>query len=158
MSLAEFLTGGSDELAVVLWPLAAGIIVAMILSYFYKSSVGVFVKRLLDREAIDEQSALSFEELNIKSTGFISYSLKKDSGLARFVRSAKTVDEKSGEEKVGYYISEDDIPRASVYASDGTKGVTVILAIVLLAVLATVLLTLIPDLITMAQNAINGSK
>lgn len=153
MTLTELLTGGSTGMATVIWPLLIGVYAAIAIAYANKRTIGKLVKRLLEKKAEDEETALTVEELGFKP-GQFRYALRDNSLLRKIIR--QTEDE-AGTKR--YYLPKESSYRAeTVYKPDGTSVLTLILAAAALVAIGLFLLHVTPELIQMLENTIEKIK
>lgn len=145
MNLAKLLTGGSTTVASVVWPIIIGVFIAILVSHLNKKTVGRLVKKLLDAKADSPESAKSLSELGFGSKSFLKYALRPSSTLSTII-----LKEDSSEK---YYIPEDKAYRAeTTYSPDGSKTLTVVIALVLLIIAGVGLNNLIPYIIKLATG------
>lgn len=113
---------------VVLRGFFVGAMVSILVVAYNKLVLGKFVKALIKSEAIHPSFAKSFEQLNLKNSFWLSYALRPNGTLRKFVF------ESDDEGKKGYYyIPEDKLYRAGrLY---GGKDVDLLMVISLMLVL-----------------------
>ena len=158
MNLSDLLTGGNTTLASILWPLVAGVILAACAVFFNKQTVGKFVKKLFDEQAISEDSAKSLAELGFEKNSLVKFALRSGSTLRKVIRVAP-VDGEDNTAAERYYIPDECAYRAEVtYNPDGSSVLTIVIAIVMFIAMTVILMTVIPDLIQMASNAADAFK
>ena len=68
--------------------LYAGVVIAMMISYYSKLHVGGFLRALLKKEALSPDCAQSVEDLGFKLTPLRRFSLKHDASLAKYAKIA----------------------------------------------------------------------
>ncbi len=150
MNLTEFFTGGNTTLASILWPLIAGVIIAACAVFFNKQTVGKFVKKLFDEQAISEDTAKSLHELGYENNKLIRFALRPNSTLRKIIRFTPAQEEIPER----FYIPDECAYRAEItYNPDGSSVLTILIAIIMFLALTVILMTVIPDLIQMASNA-----
>jgi hypothetical protein len=158
MNLSDLLTGGNTTLASILWPLIAGVILAACAVFFNKQTVGKFVKKLFDEQAINEESAKSLAELGFEKNTIVKIALRTGSTLRKVIHVVP-IDGEDTTAAERYYIPDECAYRAEVtYNPDGSSILTIVIAIVMFIAMAVILMTVIPDLIQMASNAADAFK
>ncbi len=159
MNLSDLLTGGNTTLASILWPLVAGVILAACAVFFNKQTVGKFVKKLFDVQAINEESAKSLAELGFEKNALVKFALRTGSTLRKVIRVAPVDGEEQTAAQERYYIPDECAYRAEVtYNPDGSSVLTIVIAIIMFIGMTVILMTVIPDLIQMASNAADAFK
>ena len=83
---------GLLPLTLLIWALFGGFIAGMIMTFYNKMYVGETVRRLLKREALSEDSALTLEELGLKPTKLRTGALKDERLLSKYVAIANRED------------------------------------------------------------------
>ena len=157
--LSDFLTNGDITLASVIFPLIAGVILAVCAMFFVKKTTGRFVKALLDEKADAPETAKTLAELGYQKKPLLKYALRPGSTLRKIVltapadgQSEETPDAASAaetpiSENTRFYIPEDKAYRAeTTYNPDGMSILLLLLIVLALIVLSFVLLSLIPAL------------
>ena len=158
MNLSDLLTGGNITLASILWPLIAGVILAACAVFFNKQTVGKFVKKLFDEQAVNEESAKSLAELGFEKNSLVKFALRTGSTLRKVIHVAPC-DSEDNTAAERYYIPDECAYRAEVtYNPDGSSVLTIVIAIVMFIGITVILTTIIPDLIQMASNAADAFK
>lgn len=149
MSLSQlFNKMASGTLSGIVIPLIAGLMIAACIAYLLKRIYGKFVTALLRGESVDEESARSLSELGMDKKRLLRRTLRDGSSLRKVVMKTESADG-----TVRYYIPEDKRDRASsLYASDRSTVLTVIVAFILFAVIAILLLMYLPKLIEFASD------
>ena len=116
-----------DSLENVLLAICAGLALAVMYMYYIKRVHGGLVKKLLDADALSEQSAVSIESLGYKHPSALMRSLREGSTLAKTVRT--TPDGK-------LYVPQEEVETAERKYGGGsmTFFVMIILLLVMLLV------------------------
>ena len=131
----------------------AGVLIAAFLIFLNKQTLGKFVKKLFDERAESEATAKSLSDLGFAKNRIVKLALKPGSTLRKVVRATE---EKEGE-PARYYIPEETSYRAEVtYNPDGSSVMTLVIAVIVFLAAGVILMTVIPDLIQMAGNAIEA--
>ena len=153
MNLSDLLTGGNTTLASILWPLVAGVILAACAVFFNKQTVGKFVKKLFDEQAVSEESAKSLAELGFEKNSLVKFALRSGSTLRKVIHVAP-IDSEDNAAAERYYIPDECAYRAEVtYNPDGSSILTIVIAIVMFIAVAMILMAVIPHFIQMASHA-----
>lgn len=154
MNLSDLFTGGNTTLASILWPLVLGVILAACAVFFNKQTVGKFVKKLFDEQAISEESAKSLAELGFENNRLVKFALRPDSTLRKVVRALPAHDEEGHPLPDRFYIPDECAYRAEVtYNPDGSSLLTIVIAIVMFIAAAMILMAVLPDLLDMIGGA-----
>ncbi len=180
----DFGSGGIVTLRIIIIGLMFGFCAAAVASLYEKRLIGSFVKKLLSEDCIDTGNAKTLSELGYEKSPAIRSSLKRGETLKRWVRCVEedefyaSVDEKRiafeaehpGERFVFPAFKRDCdtmhfyIPSELKYKADvkfNTKGaniVSVILVIVVSIILCAALCSVIPDMLTFADNFVSIMK
>lgn len=145
MSIIEFLTGDSQTVASVIWPIVLGAFLAIVISHFNKRTVGILVKRLLQQKATDEENAVLLSSLKIRGKAYLFYALRDNSVLRSIIHICKGSDKKDPK----LFIPEDKLFRAeSQYKPDGSSLYMLIISAAVLFALGFALITFLPDFIS----------
>ena len=156
MTFSDILIQNNPTLAAILYPMLTGLIIGVIVVLFNKQVIGKLVKKLLDDKIHSEGSAKTLDELGFVKNKILKFLLRDGTTLRKVVKIAE--DSESGA-PARYYIPQDCAYRAEVtYNPDGSSVITVVIAIVMFIALTFIMMTVIPDLIQMLKNAINGPK
>ncbi len=157
MPLTQFLAGGNEPLASILWPLISGVVLAACVVFFNKQTVGRFVKALFDAEASTPESAKTLAELGYDKNRLIRHALRPGAVLRKMVHVS--LEEADGVTTERYYIPEECAYRAEVtYNPDGSSVLTLVIAVVAFFAVAMILMSVIPDLIGMLTAAFTSSS
>lgn len=156
MTFSDILIQNNPTLALILYPMLIGLIIGVMVVLFNKQVIGKLVKKLLDDKISTDGTAKTLEELGFGKSRTLKFLLRDGTTLRKMVKTAEN-DGKTSAPR--YYIPEDCAYRAEVtYNPDGSSVITVVIAIIMFAALTLIMMTLIPDLIQMLKNAINGPK
>lgn len=154
MNLSELFTGGNTTLASILWPLVLGVILAACAVFFNKQTVGKFVKKLFDEQAISEESAKSLAELGFEHSRLVKFALRPDSTLRKVVRAVPASNEEGQPLPDRFYIPDECAYRAEVtYNPDGSSLLTIVIAIIMFIAAAMILMAVLPKLLDMLGGA-----
>lgn len=128
------------DISYLIWMFVIGAAIAMIVMYYNVRFLGKFVRKLLQIDATSPESAISFEELGLKMSPAVKYSLRPGTSFSETVLS--TADGR-------YYIAPDKVSMAkSKYRGKDTTIVFVLLCILALAVVAFAFSKIFPDLLS----------
>lgn len=166
-------------LKTLIWGIYGGLVLGLAVSYYHKFFIGGFVRRLLKKEALGEEKALSLSDLDLKGMPIIKLAVKRDSALKKYVRIAnpeECISKKSAKpfvkrirrffnrekekavydfDKARFYIPEELKYRAdTVFEKKGSTPAAFVIFVVLLTALAAAVSFLIPELLTMLDNFI----
>lgn len=156
MTFSDILIQNDPTLAAILYPMLIGLIIGAIVVLFNKQVIGKLVKKLLDDKIHSEGSAKTLDELGFGKSRILKFLLRDGTTLRKVV---KTAEGSEAGAPARYYIPQDCAYRAEVtYNPDGSSVITVVIAIVMFIALTFIMMTVIPDLIQMLKNAINGPK
>lgn len=134
-----------------------GILAAVCISVFNNEVLGRLVKKMLKSDTVGIKNAKALSELGFSEKGILSFCLKKSSAVKKTVFSVKS--EKDGAEIVRYYISEENVSRAaSLYKTNKSSLVIIVVAVILLIATAVLAYKIVPDLIQMASNLANKTQ
>lgn len=122
-----------------IWMFMIGASIAMVIMYYNSRFLGRFVRKLIQIDATSPESAMSFDELGMKITPSLKYSLRPGSSFSETV--LKTADDR-------YYIAPDKLSMAKAkYRGKDTTIVFILLCILAFAVVAFALSQVLPDLL-----------
>ncbi len=114
----------ADTVIFVVYSLTLGIVAAFIWSLITKAIYGRLVDALIKSGAESEATAKTFEELGIKKSRILTFSLDEKRALGRLIK-------KSGE---SYYLPpETKLKAQSLYSSEKITPITVIVTFLLFA-------------------------
>ena len=177
-------TGGIVSLRFIIIGLMFGFCAAAIGSLYEKGLIGSFVKKLLSEDCVGANNAKTLYELGFDRSPAIRSSVRSGSTLKRWVRCVEedefyaSVDEKKAEfeaqnpnerfvapkfkrdpDTMHFYIPEELKYKADVkFSTKGANIVSVILVIVVSVILCAALCSVIPDMLTFADNFITIIK
>ena len=124
----------------ILWAIIIGVAIGAVMTFYTKRVLGGFIKKLLERDAFDPESAVGFDELGIKKSGLLKYSLREGTSFS------ETVLNEGGK----YYIPESSIDKAEKKYGGETMSVFVVLVILaVLFVTALICSYAFPELLSM---------
>lgn len=127
------------DLTTIIWMFTLGVSVAMCISYYNSRFLGKLVRKLIDIDATTPESALSLDELGIKMSPAIKYSLRPGTSFSQTVM--KTQDDR-------YYIAPERLSLAKAkYRGKDVTIVFLILCLLGFAVIAFALTQVLPDLL-----------
>ena len=122
-----------------------GVIIAVFVVAYNKLVLGKFVRALINAKAVDCSSAKSFEQLNVKKSFPLAFSLRKKGSLRKYVCES--------EEEGFYYIPEDKLYRAfRIYGEKDVSILKVIAVIVALAVFYGIVIAYMPVIFEQARE------
>lgn len=160
-------------IAQIVFSLFVGFILAASLVVYQRAYLGRMVRRLLERKAQDDASALTLQELGLKRSFLIRYTLRhRDAPLRKVVRYAgetRPDAENSGRglrmtdridyETARFYIPENLQAHAEVrFRSKGTDGRALVIAILVCLLLALLLIRFLPVVLRLADDLITALK
>ena len=155
MNLTKLLTGGNGTVASIVWPLMCGVFLALIIVYINKNTVGKLVKALLSAKANTKETAKSLDELGLAKKRYLVYALRSGSTLSTLVRKAPDAQG----EVARFYLPEEVCFRAETfYKDDRFSPMTIVIGTIAFLALTLLLLNVIPELLQMTSNAIDGFK
>ncbi len=127
------------EINVIVWMFLIGAAIAMLMMYYNARFLGRLVRALLDIDATSPETALTLEEVNIKMTPALKYSLRPGTSFSETV--LKTEDDR-------YYIAPDKISLAKAkYRGKDTTLLFILLCLGALAVVAFAFAYIFPELL-----------
>ena len=128
------------DISNLIWMFVIGAAIAMIVMYYNVRFLGQLVRKLLQIDATSPESAISLDELGLKMSPAVRYSLRPGTSFSETVLST---------EDGRYYIAPDKVSMAkSKYKGKDTTIVFVLLCIVTLAVVAFAFSKIFPDLLS----------
>lgn len=142
----------SSSLDMIIISMLIGIIIAVIAIIYHNVVLGNFVRTLINKKALSEQSAVTLSEIKYNKNVFIKFALR-DSSTFR-----KTVHISAGEDNAAkkYFIPEAIHEREEArYSKKGTGILTLILALAVFAALALIALNIIPYFTNTLTNIIS---
>ena len=157
---------GSATLTGIIWALAGGFAVGMILSFYNMSFVGETVRRLYKSGAFSETTALTLNDLGLSPTKLRTHALRDGGALRKYVKIANAGEAAAdGKGKVSYdfnaarlYLSEDTKYKAAVrYEQRGRLSpVIIVLALVVIAGVALGATFAVPKILKILDNLITS--
>lgn len=150
-------TNTVTTLNIIVWSLFIGFIIAIGISVYNKTVVGSLVRGLISKKAFSEDSAVTAADVGCKNM-FVRLALNKNSTLRRIVCAAgKNNNESVSLDSDKFYIPDSSQEKAeAIYSKNGVSIKNVLIAIVVLVLVAFAALYIVPDLIQMLSNFING--
>ena len=133
------------DLSTVIWMFMIDASIAMVMMYYNARFLGRLVRKLIQIDATSPESAMSIEELGLKMTPALKYSLRPGTSFSQAV--LKTEDDR-------YYIAPDRLSMAkSKYRGKDTTIVFILLCIIALFVVAFAVSKILPDLVGSTAGA-----
>lgn len=127
------------DINAIVWMFVLGASVAMCISYYNVRFLGRLVRKLIEIDASSPESALTLDELGIKITPALKYSLRPGTSFSETV--LKTEDDR-------YYIAPDKLAMAKTkYRGKDTTIVFLLLCLFGLIVVAFAVTRILPDLL-----------
>jgi hypothetical protein len=139
----------------------AGIILALIGSFYSNHYLGGFVKKLIDAGADSPENAKTLHELDIKLKWPLSHSLREGSVLRKSVKAVKTSgdDPEKKQAEMSYYIPEDaQITAQKRFRTTGNGVGSLVICIVGSTVALLLLLIYGPWLFGLVDSLIASAK
>ena len=180
----DFGTGTLVSLKTILVGLTIGLVLASFITIYNKRFIGSFVRKLLEAECLDKQSAKTLEELGYLKNPAIRQAIKTDKPLSRWIKcveedefyeemakkreeyesahaddpkapSFKEINFKRDVNTMHFYIPEEKKYAIDIkYDAKGANWVSFILVAVVALVACAFLSFILPDLIKMVDNFI----
>ncbi len=133
----------------VLWAFMIGVSCAAVYLFLVRRFLGTFVRKLLEHDAFTPETAVGFEDIEMKNNFFIKRSLRPGTDFSQ------TVLEHEGK----YYIPEDKLEKAESKYKSATGGVLILfLAIIIFAVVTAVAVYVFPHLAEMFTNLFSSGE
>lgn len=152
-------TNPTTTLNIIVWSLFIGFMLAIGVTVYNRLVIGPMIKRLIERKAFCEETAIPAAEAGCTNP-FIRFAMRRNGSLRRLVRLKGDTDQKQGSVSVSdacLYIPDDRIRRAeTLYGIGGMSAGSVLLAILVFFAIAILSFIVVPDLITMLSNFIEG--
>ncbi|MBQ8896593.1 MAG: hypothetical protein IJY88_07370 [Clostridia bacterium] len=127
------------EITTLIWMFVLGASVAMCICYYNSRFLGRLVRKLIEIDATSPETALSLDELDLKMTPALKYSLRPGTSFSQTV--LKTADDR-------YYIAPDRLSMAKTkYRGKDTTIVFLLICLLGLVVVAAALNHILPDLL-----------
>lgn len=127
------------DLTMILTSFFIGVIIASIAVLFHKLVLGGIVRKIIEKEALSPEKALSMQELGYsKNNLLIKFALRKGSTFRKIVLA-------TAEENPRYFIPEERRIREELRFSKKGNGVLgLLVAIIIFAVICFAMLTVVP--------------
>ena len=129
----------------IIWMFGVGVAIAMAVTYYNARFLGKLVRALIDIDATSPESAITLEEINMKLTPSLKYSLRPGSSFSETV--VQTADNR-------YYIAPDKLAMAkSKYRGKDTTILFLLLSLVILVIIVSAMTELFPMAFSRLQGA-----
>lgn len=152
-------TNSVTTLNIIVWSLFIGFMLAIGVTVYNRLMIGPMVRKLIERKAFCENTAVSAVEAGCTNP-FVRFAMRRNSSLRRIVRIKGDSDEKQSSVPMSgayLYIPDDKLHRAeTLYGNSGMSAGSVLLAVLAFFIIAVVSFIVVPDLITMLSNFIDG--
>ena len=152
IELLDVISHNPDVMSAVLliWSIILGIIIALFISFYHRRVIGSFFRALVSREAFDEESAKTIDEIGQRENDAVISKLESSS----MYRDIVTILNSEGEEEPKYgkitvtedskfYISEERLTQVRNQWGESNENVLVLIAGVIGMAILGVLLTVI---------------
>lgn len=127
------------DINTILWMFMLGICAAIVSVYYNNRFLGRIIRKLIEIDATNAESALSPKELGVKITPFVKYALRPGTSFSQTVLT--TEDGK-------YYIADNKVDMAKAkYSGKDSSLLFVIISILLLLLVTFALTTVFPDIV-----------
>ena len=127
------------DINTILWMFMLGICAAIITVYYNNRFLGRIIRKLIEIDATNADSALSPKELGVKITPFVKYALRPGTSFSQTVLT--TEDGK-------YYIADNKVDMAKAKYSGKESSLLFVIICILLLLLVTFALTAVfPDIV-----------
>ena len=154
MDFSYFLGYETSTLNLVVTSVFIGIVIASLAMIYDKRYIGNFVRKLLKKEALGEEEAISLKEAGYRKYSPIRFSLREGSNLRKRVKAVG----ENGEKK--YYIPKENADDAEIhYNKKGTNIAILLSSILIFVLLATAIIKYYPvirDKLTSNTEETNG--
>ncbi len=148
-------------LNIIIWSLFIGFMIGIGVTLYNKFVLGSLIRGLIERGAHTADAALTATEIGCANP-FVRFAMRKNSSLRRIVHVKGESDAKEFKysfQTAQFFIPDEMVHRAElVYGNAGTSVLSVLLAVLAFLVVALVSFIVVPDLIQMLNNFINGIK
>lgn len=158
----ETITLGDNPITtlnIVVWSLYIGFIIGIFVTIYNRFVLGSLIRRLIERQALTEGSALSVSEVGCANP-FVRFALRCGGTLRRIVVMVGDTDENRNRAEVAggkFYIPDENVHRAEViYGNSGTSIISILLSVLAFLIVVMVSFFVIPNLIQMLTNFIAG--
>ena len=144
----------------IAWCMFGGVIIGAGISVYFKEVLGAFVRFLIKNGYNSIANAPRLEETKFAKNFFVKRAIRKGT-YKRVMKTEAPDDDKLTEKelilKTKYYIPEDLVFQAeNVFSKKGTNWFALIFTVLLFFIVAALSLFVVPDLIQMLNNFING--
>ena len=130
-----------NNLTLILLSFCIGIFIASLAILYRQNVLGNIIRKIVQKDAIDEQNALSFKDLGYTNKNFLVKHALREKSL--FLKNISVIKDESGEKL--YYINQDKKDfLLSRFRTKGTNFTALILGIILFLSAAFICLTIIP--------------
>lgn len=150
----------ATSISTIAWCIFIGVIIGAGISVYFKEVLGAFVRFLIKSKAASPETAVKLEDTKYANNFFVKRAIRKGTYKRVMMAVCPDDDKLTAKEKVlksSYYIPEDLVFQAeNVFSKKGTNWFALILTVVLFFVVALISLIVVPDLVTMLNNFING--
>ena len=127
------------DINTILWMFMLGICAAIISVYYNNRFLGRIIRKLIEIDATNADSALSPKELGVKITPFVKYALRPGTS---FSQTVLTTDDGK------YYIADNKVDMAKAKYSGKESSLLFVIICILLLLLVTFALTAVfPDIV-----------
>lgn len=150
---------GFDSLDVLVWGMYAGIVIGATAATFDKMYSEGMLKALVEKGAQTPETAVPFEELDIKGKWYLRRALREGKPLRKMLGTVAANGESQKPDTLSYYLPEENRYKAETRFQSGRRPIfTLVLSI--LAMLAVVFFVkfAVPELLTMLDNLIGMTK
>ena len=144
----------------IAWCMFGGVIIGAGISVYFKEVLGAFVRFLIKNGYNSAENAPRLEETKFAKNFFVKRAIRKGT-YKRVMKTEAPDDDKLTEKEVilksRYYVPDDLVFQAeNVFSKKGTNWFALILTVILFFIVAALSLFVVPDLIQMLNNFING--
>ena len=144
----------------IAWCMFGGVIIGAGISVYFKEVLGAFVRFLIKNGYNSPENVLQLEDTPYAKNFFVKRAIKKGT-YKRVMKIIAPDDEALTSKEVimksRYYIPDDLVFQAeNVFSKKGTNWFALIFTVVLFFIVALCSLIVVPDLMTMLDNFING--
>ena len=144
----------------IAWCMFGGVIIGAGISVYFKEVLGAFVRFLIKNGYNSAENAPRLEETKFAKNFFVKRAIKNGT-YKRVMKTEAPDDDKLTEKEVilksRYYVPDDLVFQAeNVFSKKGTNWFALILTVILFFIVAALSLFVVPDLIQMLNNFING--
>ena len=152
-------TGTTVDL--VVWSLAIGLTIAVLVTFYKRTVLGSLVRAILAADAHDPATAKTLEELKLSKKKLLLRALRHGSSRSRLFYAVAAEDNGSSDsakdlQTLRYFIPKELTQKAYLMYDNGKYNIWIVLGTILLIfVMAAVLVTLIPLFIQMLKNIAN---